>query len=82
MADKNLITETPEIPHGFCQCGCGQLAPIATQTNNKLGFKKGLPKKYILGHHRNHIPKHGANHPSWRGGKYIHGIRCTRKHEY
>lgn len=39
-----------EIPAGFCQCGCGSRAPIATRTHESRGWKKGQPLKYIRGH--------------------------------
>lgn len=42
---------TNDIPYGYCQCGCGQLAPIATQTNSKYGYIKGKPKQFIYNHH-------------------------------
>lgn len=41
----------PSIPKGLCQCGCGQTAPIATQTSSKYGCKKGEPRRFIHGHH-------------------------------
>lgn len=41
---------TNEIPYGYCQCGCGQLAPVATVTSRTYGWVKGEPKRYVLGH--------------------------------
>ena len=52
------------IPIGFCQCGCGGLAPIAKQTRNDRGFKEGEPQKFIKGHH----PR-AENSPTWKGGR-------------
>ncbi len=34
----------------LCQCGCGELAPIATQTRSNLGHITGQPIKFINGH--------------------------------
>lgn len=34
----------------FCQCGCGQQAPLAKQTDNRLGYVKGQPVRFIQGH--------------------------------
>lgn len=34
----------------LCECGCGQSAPIAKQTETKYGYVKGQPKRYIRGH--------------------------------
>lgn len=41
---------TQDIPYGYCQCGCGQLAPIASHTIHKKGHIKGQPTRYALGH--------------------------------
>lgn len=41
-----------ELPHGLCACGCGELPPLATHTNNKRGVKKGQPVRYVHGHNR------------------------------
>lgn len=40
-----------EIEYGYCQCGCGQLAPIAPYTTRRLGWIKGRPIRYINGHY-------------------------------
>lgn len=39
------------IPYGYCHCGCGRPAPIATKTASKYGAVKGEPRRYIKGHH-------------------------------
>lgn len=44
---------TNEIPHGYCQCGCGQKTKPATITNRKRGAIKGVPQRYIAGHYKN-----------------------------
>lgn len=43
---------TPSIPYGYCQCGCGERAPLATKTSKRNGHVQGQPMKYILGHYR------------------------------
>lgn len=35
----------------LCECGCGQPAPIAKQTNTLLGHIKGQPVRFVVGHH-------------------------------
>jgi len=35
----------------LCACGCGQRAPIATETNRPKGYVKGQPVRYVRGHH-------------------------------
>lgn len=47
-----LNNTTDEIPYGYCQCGCGQLTPIAHQTDTKRGWIKNQPKRFVTGHHK------------------------------
>lgn len=35
---------------GFCECGCGEKAPIVTHTSKKRGRVKGQPGRFISGH--------------------------------
>src|SRR3972149_4767438 len=37
-------------PSGFCMCGCGGSAPIATQTYTRVGIRKGEYHGFIRGH--------------------------------
>ena len=37
-------------PAKLCECGCGQLAPIARNNDSKRGYAKGEPKRFISGH--------------------------------
>jgi hypothetical protein len=41
---------TSPIPVGHCQCGCGQLAPVAKRSNAAKGWVKGLPLRFVRGH--------------------------------
>lgn len=70
----------------LCECGCGEPAPIARMTNNRLGHVKGQPMRYILGHrHRkDHGPRPlcacGCGQPlTDRGWK--RGCRILRGHQ-
>lgn len=36
----------------YCQCGCGDLAPIATWSVKQKGWIKGKPKRFIWGHYK------------------------------
>ena len=49
MAESKSTRIGPN-PSGICQCGCGNPAPIATQTASQFGHVKGLPVRFILGH--------------------------------
>ena len=39
-------------PPKLCECGCGQVAPIATRNWHKKGIKKGQALRFVCGHHR------------------------------
>jgi len=39
-------------PYGFCQCGCGKLAPISTQNRAARRQQRGHPVSYIYGHRK------------------------------
>lgn len=70
MADQDHITNTPEIPEGFCQCGCGQKVPI-NKSHPKSRFHR-----YVCGHNaRGKVGTWkgitGPAHPGWNGGKYV-----------
>lgn len=38
------------IPYGYCQCGCGRKAPIASQTYTARSWVKNKPIRFIRGH--------------------------------
>ena len=40
-----------DIPVGYCQCGCGGLAPIAKQSDTRKGWIRGQPVRFIAMHH-------------------------------
>lgn len=44
------------IPSGFCQCGCGAKTAAAEQDNPRLGWIKGEPKRFLLGHNACRTP--------------------------
>src|SRR5688500_327332 len=53
MSDITRANEQLQtIPYGYCHCGCGQLAPIATYTIPKRGYFKGRPVRFVHGHNR------------------------------
>lgn len=66
---------------GLCQCGCGETAPPAAQTNRKRGTVKGEPQKFVYGHNtKGHLNSRfgktgamrgvgGPDHPGWKGGR-------------
>jgi len=57
----------------LCECGCGEPAPIAVYTNKRLGYKKGHPVRFILGHwvrakKANFKDRFASNNANWKGG--------------
>lgn len=40
----------PPPPVTLCECGCGEPAPLARQTDAKRGYVKGQPIRFIAGH--------------------------------
>jgi len=52
------------IPQGYCKCGCGGIAPIASKTRTDRSQVNGYPMDWIYGHH-----SRGKNHYGWKGGK-------------
>lgn len=40
-----------DIPRKECECGCGRPAPIAKVTDHTRGWVKGMPIRFIHGHH-------------------------------
>lgn len=61
-------SEQSNIPYGYCHCGCGQLAPISPRTDNRLGYVKGQPRKYI--------PWHQAHKPLPAPGELKICVKC------
>lgn len=49
----------------LCECGCGNLAPIAKQTDPRRGVVKGSPQRFIHNHGR------GPNGRNWKGGRTL-----------
>jgi len=49
-------TEQSNIPYGYCHCGCGQLTHVPNSNHRKSGWVKGVPMRYIRGHHSPKLP--------------------------
>jgi len=51
----------------LCECGCGNLAPLAKWTDKRLGHIKGMPVRFIKGHN-SRVSPHGSpgeKNPNW-----------------
>lgn len=61
--------------HGLCECGCGQKAPVAQQTDTRLGWIKGQPLHFCRGHNRR-----GKSVAGYRkvGLRLLHRVRAER----
>lgn len=44
------MTNTTEIPYGYCHCGCGKKTKICKENNTKYGWVSGEPFKFVLNH--------------------------------
>lgn len=49
-SQSNPNSTTESIPYGYCHCGCGELAPVATYTRPEKGWVEGVPHKFRRGH--------------------------------
>jgi hypothetical protein len=54
----------PEIPYGYCHCGCGEKTGISPNTEAKRGRVKGQPYKYVK-HHRCKMDKIQIDDPNF-----------------
>ena len=59
----------PEIPVGYCQCGCGAKTKINEKNNTKKGIVKGTWQRFKRGHH--YALQIGPTSFGWKGGKYM-----------
>lgn len=50
----------------FCECGCGQLAPLYNQTKPMRGIFRGQPARFIQGHN-----SRGPGNTNWNGGRAV-----------
>jgi 5-methylcytosine-specific restriction endonuclease McrA len=55
------MNDKPEIPYGYCHCGCGQKTKIAARTRGET--VAGQPSRYLQGHNAGNptCRKHGIN---------------------
>lgn len=58
-----------EINPGYCQCGCGEKAPIARENRFTIGVVKGEPRRFIKGHNKRACT--GSKNSMWNGGKIL-----------
>jgi len=62
MANQEINTSGPEIPYGFCACGCGNKTTIGRLPPHSYN-------KFLKGHHM--VGKVREDHPVWTGGRFI-----------
>lgn len=44
------MVQDAQNPSGLCMCGCGERTALARQTDRRLGYIKGRPVRYVVGH--------------------------------
>ena len=59
--------ESQVVEYGDCHCGCGEKTLINSQTDNRRGWIKGEPRKYLTTHHLRVKPT------GWKGNIIEHG---------
>lgn len=45
-----MATSEPNVPHGYCHCGCGRKTKLADYTNLPREVVRGEPLRFIKGH--------------------------------
>jgi hypothetical protein len=86
-----MSSENPTVPYGFCQCGCGEKAPIATASDRNRGLVRGEPRRFVHGHNTRRAVRYvvqdcGYATPCWvwqlfrhsngYGGEQVDGRSC------
>ena len=51
---KPLPDDPGPNPSGMCQCGCGMVTSLASQSSTQKGWVRGRPVRFVLGH-GNHL---------------------------
>ncbi len=55
----------PEIPFGYCHCGCGQKTKIAKENHKKYGWISGQPYKFVRNHRGKGLDMHPPGERLW-----------------
>lgn len=63
-----LRINLPENTTVYCECGCGELTPMATKTNRAAEIKRGVPLRFIP-EHRGRTQAAGEHAHRWKGGR-------------
>lgn len=72
--------QQPDIPYGYCWCGCNQKTSPARQRDRKQNYFKGEPMRYLRGHGYAKPRFSAANHdvtdtgystPCWIWNRYL-----------
>ncbi len=80
-------SERPEVPYGYCWCGCSDKTKLAGHSSRADGWVRGEPKRYAWGHNsrsdhptRRKGPEYAASDEGytspcwiWQGAKDRHG---------
>jgi hypothetical protein len=70
---------------GLCECGCGQLAPIAKQSEKRRGYVKGKPMRFICGHSGHNRPNSKyhrfSSAEASKGGSNKKGYKYSDEHK-
>lgn len=70
------MQEQPNVPHGYCHCGCGRETTIATRSDARRDSRKGEPRRFVRGHGTRKpivwtVEDRGYDTPCWIWGRHI-----------
>ena len=51
-----MLGPGPNRNGGLCECGCGERAPLATQSHTRHGYIKDRPMRFVKGHNNRGRP--------------------------
>lgn len=49
------LQQRPEVPYGYCWCGCGERTPLVPRTRKSIQRFKDQPTRYVLGHNQKRV---------------------------
>ena len=62
----------------LCECGCGKTAPLAKWTSRKLGYIKGQPTRFLVGHRPKRDSSYKRSKIAANQAEAIHRLRAVR----
>ena len=70
--------EDCNISYGICHCGCGKKTSIPSHTESGKNYFKGVPNKYVTGHHVEQAEKRGKKRITTPDTAYTEKLKWAR----